>query len=206
MADDRQKKRHRSPMITGGVALVLAWGLNGPATIAQESRPSERLPALCGQIHPHLESLIPFLLEDLPDYTNRVRSRRRLSGIIIPKVSTIAAGPLASEPLPLANQGYTPQFPDTTTQVFFQTLERQYGDRRITTSKTSHWYFLTPTDQGWQTVFSFQRRAIGDQGPLLPLEDSSTSVTHQAVDLWLRDCFALEGIYQKAPSAPRAGD
>ena len=132
------------------------------------------------------------MLPDLPSYANRViqRSRRRhrstnsISYIIL-------AGKPEFQPLPLPNRQYSPVFPDTTQQVFFTTLERQYSRDRAVDLQNFHWLFLTQTESGWRLAMLYSQLASLHPGdPPLPPQETSKGVIGQAISLWLRDCRA----------------
>lgn len=142
-----------------------------------------------------LPDLTPLLLRDLPSYANRViqRSRRRdrtedISGYIL-----LASQPdLEPLPLPLADVTVTladVTVTDSTAQLFFTTLERQYGLSGVATVQVHHWAFMTQTNQGWQLVSMLSSTAgYPARSPASPPRDSSFGVVAQAIQTWLRDC------------------
>ncbi|WAL59296.1 hypothetical protein [Thermocoleostomius sinensis] len=149
-----------------------------------------RPPIACPE---QLDTLIPLLLRDLPSYANRVSQRaysrefritRNLPGTII------VAGQPEYEAIELTARQW-PQQDNTTQQIFFTTLERQYVSNAIVNLQQYHWLFLTRTAAGWQFVLLFS--AIGDvpaNEPPTPPQDASQGVIAQAIRLWLRDCQA----------------
>ncbi|WP_013322541.1 hypothetical protein [Gloeothece verrucosa] len=138
-----------------------------------------------------LQTLTDMLLKDIPSYANRVMQRARQIDKNISSTYVLVAGRPEFEPLPLT-QGpsqYAPVFPNSTQQVFFTTLERQYSHNKPVQMQLYHWLFLTLTDQGWQlnTVFTRIGSSVAGQPPLPPRE-SRDGIIGQAVTLWLRDC------------------
>lgn len=141
-----------------------------------------------------IQTLTEQLLRDLPSYANRVmqRSRRKGRSLDIP-VYVIVAGRPEFEPLPLrqVESQYSSRFTDTTEQVFFTTLERQYGSNHVTKLQNYHWLFLTLTKEGWQLVTIHTQLASVKPGDVpLPPRESRNGVVGQAIGLWLRDCQA----------------
>lgn len=139
-----------------------------------------------------LAALVPLLLRDLPGYANRV-NQRAYTGHLTTDVPgyVLVAGRPNHEPLPLTSRQFTPLQDDTTTQVFFTTLERQYAAGEAVKLQHYHWVFLTPTEMGWQLVMMFS--TIGDvpaNEPPTPPQNTSQGVIAQAMRLWLRDCQA----------------
>lgn len=144
-----------------------------------------------------LDRLMPLLLRDLPSYANRVIQRARvrdrpadISGyILLSSPAEIDAPPFAPgnpPPLPPINPTSTVQ------QVFFTTLERQYGVSGFFQIQAHHRLFLTLTDDGgWRVVLM---QTIWDDYPegnlLSEPRDSTHGVVAQAIELWLRDCRA----------------
>jgi hypothetical protein len=142
-----------------------------------------------------IETLTDHLLPDLPSYANRViqRSRRVVDRELYIPLYVIIAGRPEFDPLPLkiTPSQYKPQFPDTTQQVFFTTLERQYTNTRAVKLQNYHWLFLTRTSEGWKLVTLYSQLASlhPTDPPLPPLETSNGSIG-QGIRLWLRDCQA----------------
>ncbi|MFM7791798.1 MAG: hypothetical protein ACKO90_28080, partial [Microcystis panniformis] len=89
-------------------------------------------------------------------------------------VFVIIAGRPEFAPLPLSANQYSGQIADDTQQVFFTTLERQYGKNRSVTLQNYHWLFLTKTGEGWRLVTIYSQLAALEpaQVPLPPLETS----------------------------------
>jgi hypothetical protein len=139
-----------------------------------------------------VEPLTTQLLKDLPSYANRViqRSRRldREAATNLDRATYVQiAGRAEFEPLPL---GRDPLPDDPTKQVFFTTLEQQFTGDRATTHQHYHWLFLTPTPQGWYSVYLFTRFSDNTSSEPLPPRETSNGVIGQAIQLWLRDCRA----------------
>ncbi|ACK67855.1 hypothetical protein PCC8801_3907 [Rippkaea orientalis PCC 8801] len=155
-----------------------------------------------------LETLTALMLRDLPSYANRVIQRQRLrtprkppftepqrpdlsDRPSAPDLYIIVAGKAEFEPLPLTNLQYQTILPDTAQQVFFTTLERQYGGRSVVDLQNYYWLFLTPTEEGWRSMLLFSQLAALNKGDLpLPPQDASDGAIGQGIDLWLRDCRA----------------
>lgn len=139
-----------------------------------------------------LESLTTLLLKDLPSYANRVIARSKQFDLTVDlNTYVIVAGRPEFEALPLDRGQYDPLFKDTSEQVFFTTLERQYDQDRVIEVQNYHWLFLTQTASGWRlfTLFS----SLGSptkENPPLPPKETSDGVIGQAIRLWLRDCRA----------------
>lgn len=150
-----------------------------------------------------VEFLTDSLLKELPNYSNR----------IIQRTQTISQDAGISTYIITAGQGKVealnlPQIPynsdnnlatESTKQIFFTTLERQYITNSAARSprtrkverETYHWLFLTPTKGGWRMVTMFSRfgSAAPDNLPTPP-QESSKGIIGQAVQLWLKDCRA----------------
>ena len=130
------------------------------------------------------------LLEDLPDYGNRVLKRTQddhyAAGI---DTYIIVAGQPEFEPLNLPQIKYHPTKPKDVEQIFFTTLERQYQNKQKIEREAYHWLFVTMADDGWYLVTMFSR--FGDAAkntPPAPPIESSKGIVGQAISLWLRDC------------------
>ena len=139
----------------------------------------------------NIENLITLMLKDLPSYANRVigRSIFNNKGNIYNYV--IVAGKPDFEPIPLNNREYTPVFKDSSQQVFFTTLEKQYLDNKAVEIQNYHWLFLTRSPTGWRMVTIFSRLGKPDKDrPPFPLKQSSNSYIGRGIRLWLRDCRA----------------
>ncbi|HIK29573.1 MAG TPA: hypothetical protein IGR89_16205 [Oscillatoriaceae cyanobacterium M7585_C2015_266] len=148
-----------------------------------------------------LETLIPLLLRDLPDYTNRVIRRSRLQGVDYDMTYVVLAGRAEFEPLALGpgrsnpeispNTGLRRSARDELRQVFITTLERNYITGKQVQLQHYHWLFFTQTAEGWRLAMMFSR--LGTSLPhniLTPPRDSSTGALAMAISLWLRDCYA----------------
>ena len=141
----------------------------------------------CTQDITELSSL---LLEDIPDYSNRVIKRtqdiHQDAGI---DTYIITAGVPETEPLNLPQIDYGLTSPETTEQIFFTTLERQYTNRQKIERQTFHWLFVTMTDSGWHLVTMYSRFGHATKNtPSTPPQESSNGIIGQAASLWLRDC------------------
>lgn len=140
-----------------------------------------------------IEALAPKLLADLPSYSNRViqRSIVNFQHNPISRSYVIIASQPELDPLPLTQRQYQPVFPDTSEQLFFTLLERQYSTARVTELQNFYWGFFTLTDQGWHllTLFS-QLASTHKDDPPLPPQEASNGAIGQAINLWLRDCNA----------------
>ena len=139
-----------------------------------------------------LKRLTELMLKDLPSYANRVIQRERIRNRPFPpSLYILVAGKPEFEPLPLTNLQYQPVVEDTAQQVFFTTLERQYGEKNLVNLETYYWLFLTQTEKGWQAVILFSRLAsLNDRNLPLPPKDASNGPIGQGIRLWLRDCRA----------------
>lgn len=132
------------------------------------------------------------LLQDLPNYANRVIQRtqddHRDIGI---DTYIIEAGKAEFEPLPLPQLEYGLNSKDGVYQIFFTILERQYTQNRKIERETYHWLFVIPTTQGWKMMMLFSR--FGDttkNTPPTPPQETSKGIIGQAINLWLKDCSA----------------
>ncbi|AFZ45318.1 hypothetical protein PCC7418_3202 [Halothece sp. PCC 7418] len=142
-----------------------------------------------------ITSLTESLLNDLPGYANRVIQRSRFpSRNQANSTYIISAGKPEFNPLTANLSGdYTPAFPQTNNeqvaQVFFTTLERQYGDKNVYSIQNYHWLFLTTTEQGWYLVTLYSRFGLPDKThPPTPPQETSEGIIGKAIQLWLRDC------------------
>ena len=152
-----------------------------------------------------VESLTDILLKELPDYSNRViqRTQNLHQGAGI-STYILAAGKAEFEPLDLPQIEYNTEYNtaavESTKQIFFTTLERQYITKNLPAQlpKTRkierqiyHWLFLTPTNHGWRMVAMFSTFGSSEQNNLpTPPQESSKGIIGQAIQLWLRDCRA----------------
>lgn len=184
-----------------GVAIVgtnsNSFGLTMPfqssSSIARSAEPTYIRPrTTCPD---QLEELMPLLLRDLPSYANRVSQRSYIEEFRITENipgTIIVAGQPEYQPIELASREYIPvQEEDTTRQVFFTTLERQYASEAIVDLQHYYWLFLTQAQDGWRLALLFS--SLGDtpsDEPPTPPQDASQGVVAQAIRLWLRDCRA----------------
>ncbi len=142
-----------------------------------------------------INSLTEQLLKDLPGYANRVIQRSRLpSRNQSNSTYFVLAGKPQFNPLSQNISGdYVPVFPNAETeavkQVFFTTLERQYGNQNVYSVENYHWLFLTATEQGWYLVTLYSRFGLPDSNhPPTPPQETSNGIIGTAIQLWLRDC------------------
>ena len=169
-----------------GILSLLNLMVVSQSAIAQETPSRSACP-------PKLADLAPKMLADLPSYTNRVIQRSIINhtqNLTIRNYVIVASNP-ELEPLPLINRQFKPVFPDTSQQLFFTLLERQYATQRAIELQNNYWAFFDLTDQGWRLIRLFSRLASFDKNdPPLPIEVSDDSAIAQAINLWLRDCNA----------------
>jgi hypothetical protein len=132
-----------------------------------------------------LEPLITKLLQDLPSYANRVRTRAGLYRNYV-----MFAGNPEFQPLPVSvpPESQEPQ----NQQIFFTTLIRRYEPDRMVYHQEHHRLFLTPELTGWQFVMMYSVLAPypASKTPPLPPRNSSEGSIAQAIRDWLRDCRA----------------
>ncbi len=205
------------------VLIPIASGTVGLApAIAQPSAPTSPLttqpaaPRLASKSTPprtrstcptELEPLINQLLPALPSYVNRVIQRSRRSLTQASRYgSVVLAGQPDFSPLPLPDavlhrdRAVLPNAPKLATpmrQVFFTTLERQYGKQYqpdgLILLQQYHWLVLAPSDQGWQLVQLLTRSGAyptkTNSSPTPP-RDASHGFIAQGIQTWLRDCQA----------------
>lgn len=182
--------------LAGATGLLIH--LMEPIHLAQHSRdPSQRVPQ--NRCPDTLESLIPVLLRDLPSYANRVivRSRFQNRTTDLPPSYVLLAGspdyrPLAANLEELGLAEYRAIAPDDQPQqVFFTTLERQYGYGGYARLQGFYWVFLTQQAGQWQLAGVLSSMGgYPQRQPASPPRDSSEGVVAQAIRLWLRDCHA----------------
>lgn len=168
----------------GTLWLIILLSFGSRSINAQETKTN--------QCDLELERLTTLLLDDLPDYANRVIQRtQKLNRAAGNNNYIITAGKAELEPLNLPRIKYSSQDSQSTKQVFFTILERQYSEQKVNQIETYHWLFLVPTTSGWRMVMMFSR--FGDskkKNPPTPPHESSNGIIGQAVQLWLRDCRA----------------
>ncbi|WP_347339510.1 hypothetical protein [Planktothrix sp. FACHB-1355] len=154
-----------------------------------------------------VETLINILLRDLPSYANRVTQRARLRDRSLDVYGYfIVAGQAEFSPLTLGPGEYNPttsQGGDNIQQVFFTTLQRRYTSKKPVQIQDYHWLFLTKTESGWRLAMMFSMTGPYPAGrpPTAP-RDSSYGVIGQAIEIWLRDCYAGTVRSQKIQSKP----
>lgn len=183
----------------GGVAIVLgllSLGMSTPA-ISQPSLPSSQSES---KIKPpirslttcptEIEPLISALLQDLPEYINRISHQQ---GGSQSKRYAIVASKANLDPLPITYSGLA-KFPTSQLhQSFFTVLERQYETQRRKDLQHYHWLILAYSPStGWQlaTLYSrFSPYPSNDQAPSAR-QDTSQEVAGRAIRRWLKDCQA----------------
>ncbi|MDJ0511513.1 MAG: hypothetical protein QNJ64_20025 [Crocosphaera sp.] len=168
------------------IAIITILGVvNIPSEIQASPKRGESCPS-------DLETLMTWMLEDLPSYSNRVSQRARRSDRTVDVYNYIVlAGKPEFTPLPLTNLQYQPVLPDETKQVFFTTLERQYTKTEVILLQNYYWLFLTPSSDGWRSVLVFSQLADLQQDDLpLPPQDAINGAIGQGIKLWLTDCRA----------------
>ena len=140
----------------------------------------------------NLQQLVPLLLKDLPDYSNRVIQRsQKLHRQVGIRNYIVTAAQADFEPLALPRLQYQPIEREDPQQIFFTVAEKQYNKNSITTIQTYHWLFLTQTDSGWRTVMMFSRFGNSQSKNLpTPPQETTNGIIGQGVQLWLRDCRA----------------
>lgn len=139
-----------------------------------------------------LTTLTTKLLQDIPDYSNRViqrtQDKHQQANI---QTYIVAAGRPEFEPLNLPQINYTEAKDNQPQQIFFTTLEKQYTNNQKIERETYHWLFVTLADSGWYLVTMFSRFGNATKNtPPTPPQESSNGIIGQAVNLWLRDCRA----------------
>jgi hypothetical protein len=135
-----------------------------------------------------LELMVEQMLTDIPAYANRIVQSQSssFSRSAIPLYVIIASRP-DFRPLPLSYDGKKTD--DSVQQVFFTTLEHQYGKTRRIQLQNFYWLLLTRTSEGWKLVSLYTQLAKeGKDGTPLPPQETSNGIIGQAVRLWLRDC------------------
>jgi hypothetical protein len=173
----------------GSIACII------PSVVAKPVSPKLMADTPRIQCPREMSALVDRMLQDLPSYANRVRTRADIRKSFI----VLAARP-EYEPLPLS---ILPESPEQNRQIFFTTLQRRYERNRIVYLQEYHWLFLTQSPKDWQ--FSMLYSTFGpypatpDQPPLPP-RNSSEGSTAVAIRDWLDDCRAGQlPIIQHAP-------
>ena len=167
------------------------WGLLNLMIVSQSAIAQETFSrSACPQ---KLADLAPQMLADLPSYTNRVIQRSIINhtqNLMLRNFVIVASNP-DLEPLPLINRQFQPVFPDTSQQLFFTLLERQYATQRAIELQNHYRAFFDLTDQGWRLILLFSHPSSLDKNePFFPTQESEDSAIAQAINLWLRDCNA----------------
>ncbi|MGK7936266.1 MAG: hypothetical protein AB4206_10810 [Xenococcaceae cyanobacterium] len=191
----RKHKSNIGKFYSSAFTFLLSWLIQGQLSVslAQNNPESDRQTQTQDSCPEDIETLTSQMLENLPDYANRVIQRtqdaHRSEGF---DSYVIFAGKSEFEPLNLPQFQYNPVSNNNFEQIFFTTSERQYVDntRQIET-QNYHWLFLTPTPDGWYMVTMFSRfSSSAEEHPPTPPIESSKGIIGQAVSLWLRDCRA----------------
>lgn len=165
------------------VASSIAYSAENPTFI----RPQTTCPD-------QLDDLVPLLLRDLPSYANRVSQRAFIEDFRITDDipgTIILAGRPEYQPIELPDREYLDAQDNSTSQVFFTMLERQYAADKVVDLQHYYWLFLTQTDAGWRLVLLYS--SLGENPPdqpPTPPQDASQGVIARAIRLWLRDCQA----------------
>ena len=171
---------------------LMAIALGGMMGIFADHLPVQAQASATKPCSQTLDSLIPQLLSDLPSYSNRVGQRAQQFDLEVPLDTYILiAGNADFDPLPLPQKQWQPTVKNTTQQVFFTTLEREYTQRRLIERQNFYWAFFVPTNRGWQLAVLYQQ--LGGESPnspTSPRRDASTGGIAQGINLWLRDCQA----------------
>lgn len=177
--------------VLGFLSVVCILGMHSQLVNSKESD-RQNSPSTSSSCPTDLELLSDRMLEELPNYANRVIQRSKsVAKTKTSSLNVILAGRPEFEPLKLENSEYTPLFPETSKQVFFTTLERTYVSKRAIETNNYHWLFLAPTDNGWQVVMMFsQFGSARKANPPIPPQETTDGYIGQAVRLWLRDCNA----------------
>lgn len=172
--------------------LGLFSAVQGQSVSSQEPFQTSASRILNSSCPTDITTLTDWMLKDLPSYANRVIQRTRKPRQSADLFSyVIIAGKPEFEPLKLSQRQYTPVFPDSSQQVFFTTLERQYSSSQAIATQHYHWLFLTQTASGWRLVMVFTQLGHPNQSqPPSPPKETSNGVIGQAISLWLRDCRA----------------
>ncbi|BAQ60572.1 hypothetical protein GM3708_978 [Geminocystis sp. NIES-3708] len=151
----------------------------------------------CGD---NLEDLANLLVNDIPDYANRVIQRNRIYSHPLEffPLFIITAGKPDLDPLLLNQSQYKSLLKSNnysnTYQIFFTTLEKQYStNNRIIETQNFHWLILTKTPQDWKLVMALTKFGYPDNSPdqnfiSSPPIDTTEGTIGQAIKLWLRDC------------------
>ncbi len=175
----------------------LIFGISTLSGTAQEIKVDElnqkqllvRKSSGCAQ---DLGSLSNSLLDNLPDYGNRIIQRTQTAHRSLDINNYIVvAGQREQQDLDLPQFQYNQVQNKNVKQVFFTTLERQYQGEKVRERETYHWLFLTVVNDQWRMVTMFSRFGSANSINIpSPPQDSSQGIIGQAVKLWLRDCNA----------------
>jgi len=163
-----------------------------------EIQEREREPVTCNL---ELETLTQKLLNDLPNYANRIIQQvRRLDAPGDNYNYVLLAGREEFDPLSLGPGRYTPIAEDRKVeppqQVFFTTLERHYIANKAVRVQNYHWLFLVETESGWRMVTLFSRYGSEGKNDLVsPPRETSNGAVGQGINIWLRDCRA--GVFER---------
>ncbi|MDJ0729658.1 MAG: hypothetical protein QNJ33_06660 [Crocosphaera sp.] len=175
----------RGKQLLNAAMIMILTVVTIPSPIQASPKRGESCPS-------ELKTLMTWMLEDLPGYSNRVTQRARQSDRTIDIYNYIVlAGNPEFTPLPLTHLQYEPVLSDETKQVFFTTLERQYTKTEVILLQNYYWLFLTPSSDGWRLVLLFSQLADLEEDDLpLPPQDAMNGAIGQGIQLWLKDCRA----------------
>ncbi len=173
----------------GVIVLITPWQLIEAKTVDLSQNDRAKLETQgCRE---RVEDLTVRLLQDLPNYANRVVQRtQKLNRQAGTQNYIIIAGKADFEPLDLPKLPYNPGESLSPKQIFFTVLERQYIKNRPIEIKTYHWLFLTQTNSGWHLVSLFSRFGNTSDNPPTPPQETSDGIIGRAIQTWLRDCRA----------------
>ena len=182
-------KRHKLAGIGKNLLSIAIMTVLGVVTLPDEIQASPKRGESCPS---DVKTLMTWMLDDLPSYSNRVSQRARRGDRTVDVYNYIVlVGNPEFDPLPLTNLQYEPVLADETKQVFFTTLERQYTKKEVILLQNYYWLFLTPSSDGWRSVLLFSQLADLQQGDLpLPPQDAMNGAIGQGIKLWLKDCRA----------------
>ncbi len=179
-------RRLRWQWLLGFSTILVAMGTGLAVTQAGIAQPHLAPRSPCPT---DVETLSDQLLQDLPNYANRVNTQVGISNNYV-----IVASRPEFKPLPLG-PGQRATVLDTTTvpgdpeQIFFTTLERSYQDGKPVQLQLYHWLFLTQTESGWRLALMYSMVGPYPPGrPPSPPQESSNGSVAAAIRTWLRDC------------------
>lgn len=185
----RTRNRHLIGGAIAGWVALWSWGSEAvSAPFSTEEASLATLKSESGHCQLGIEPLMEAMLDELPDYANRVIQRSRLGevdGASDRAIYVILAGRAEFDPI----ESDLAALDDSVEQVFFTTLERHYRGDRVATVQNYHRLFLTLTPSGWRLAALYTRFGTEARDrPALPPEETSNGSIGQAARLWLRDC------------------